>query len=404
VERPLGVCIIDENMSVPADRRVWSEAKALREAGYSVSVICPKPSGCKRSREILDGIEIYRYPAWEGTGVIGHLLEYAWALPMQFLLAAIIYLRSGFDILQACNPPDNIFLIALFLKPFGVRFVFDQHDPVPELCQVRYGRKGLLYRAACLAERLTFRVCHAAIASNASCREIALNRGKVSPCRSFVVRGVPDLNDFQPLLPRPSLKQGFEHLVVYVGVMGPQDGCDLLLKSIDYLVNQKGRRDTLFAFVGMGSELQRLKKSASAYGLDSWVRFTGPLYGNDLKDYFATADVGVAPDPANAFNDKLTMLKILEYMACRMPVVLFDLPEGRRTAGEAAMYAAGNDPVDFGEKIRILLDSPSLRRELGSAGRRRIESHLNWRSEKQELLRAYAMAAQDLRSPCPTAH
>src|SRR5271165_3449032 len=135
---PVAVCIIVENLPVPADRRVWQEARALTEAGYSVSIICPNGRGFERSHETLDGIEIHRLATWEASGPIGYFVEYGWALANEFVLAFQIYSRTRFRILQACNPPDTIFLVALFFKLFGVRFVFDQHDLMPELFEARF--------------------------------------------------------------------------------------------------------------------------------------------------------------------------------------------------------------------------------------------------------------------------
>jgi glycosyltransferase involved in cell wall biosynthesis len=91
-------------------------------------------------------------------------------------------------------------------------------------------------------------------------------------------------------------------------------------------------------------------------------------------------------------NDKSTMNKILEYMAFGLPVVLYDLTEGRRSAGDAALYARLDDPEDFARQICRLLDSESLRGELGARGRRRIEESLNWENEKRALLEAYRTA------------
>jgi glycosyltransferase involved in cell wall biosynthesis len=387
--RPPAVCIIDENLPVPRDTRVWREARALTEAGYLVSVICPKGRGCEKSRETLDGVEIYRHSVVEVPGRLGYLAEYLWALAVEFLLALRVYATTRFCVLHACNPPDTIFLIACFFKLFGVRFVFDQHDPAPELYEAKFHRKGFLYRLALLAERLSYRTANVVITTNDSCREIALTRGGVSPERSFVVHGSPDLEDFSLPEPQSELKQGRKYLVVYVGIMGSQDGVEMLLESIEYLLRQKGRRDTSFVLIGPGPEQQRLKSLAAARGLEEWVNFTGGLYGNDLLAYLATADVAVAPDPCNDFTDKLTMIKILEYQACGLPVVLYDLVEGRRSTEGAALFAKRNDPIDFGEQIAILLDSESSRRRLGANGRKRIEESLNWGVDKQVLWKAY---------------
>ena len=385
------ICIIVENLAVPADRRVWQEANALAEAGYSVSIICPKGRGYDRSRETLNGIEIYRHSTLNSVGVIGHIFEYAWALTFEFLLALRVYARTRFRILQACNPPDSIFLIALFFKLFGVRFIFDHHDLVPELCRVRFARHTLLYRLVCLVERLTFRAADVTIATNESFREIAAGRGGVPSDRTFVVQTCPDLAKLR-FTPQPGLKEGLTHLVAYVGIMEPQDGVDLLLDSIDHMVNRTARRDTLFALIGWGTELPRLQARAAQRGLEPWIRFTGPLYGDDLWAYLATADVAVAPDPFNELNDKLSMIKIFEYMAFGLPVVQYDRVEGRRSAGDAALYARNNDPVDFAGHMGQLLDSESLRQQIGARGRERTLAGMNWNSEKAKLLAAYETA------------
>ena len=390
--RPVGVCIIVENLPVPQDRRVWQEARALTEAGHRVSIICPKGPGFQRSRERLEGIEIYRHHVREGSGPLGYLIEYAWALVVEMFLALRIYARSGFRILQACNPPDTIFLIGAFFKLLGVRFIFDHHDLNPELYEVKFRRKDFFYQVVCMAERLTFRTADVAIATNTSYRNVALTRGGISPERSFVVRSCPDLSRFQLQSPNGELKEGNEHLVVYLGVMGPQDGLDLLLLSIEYIVKNKRRRDTLFVLIGDGTELHPLRAAAKSRSLDSFVKFTGRLPDSEVSAYFSTADLGVAPDPKNAMNDKSTMNKILEYMGYGLPVVLYDLTEGRRSAEDAALYARPNDPIDFAEKMLALLDSEPLRRELGQRGRKRIEECFNWEADKAELLKAYEMA------------
>jgi glycosyltransferase involved in cell wall biosynthesis len=319
-------------------------------------------------------------------------LEYSWALTIEFLLALRIYARTRFRILQACNPPDTIFLIALFFKLFGVRFVFDHHDPTPEFYCARFKRKGLFYRLALLAERLSFRVADVTISTNETLREIALARNGVSRESSFVVRTCPDLNVFAYQPARLELKQGRKYLVVYVGTVGTQDGLDLLIESAEHLNKAMGRNDVLFVLIGGGPELSRLKVRVTEGGFDGCVKFTGALFGADLQAYLATADVGVAPDPSNVFNDNLTMIKILEYMAYGVPVVLYDLPEGRKSAAGAALYAGRNDPLEFAEKIAQLLDSKPLRDQLGMVGRKRIAEKLNWGVERQALLKAYRTA------------
>ncbi|HEV2175713.1 MAG TPA: glycosyltransferase family 4 protein [Terriglobia bacterium] len=387
---PIAVCIIVEDLPVPFDRRVWQEARALAAAGYRVSVICRKSGPYRAGRETLDGIEIYRHAIFEASTPAEYLVEYTWALLAQWALALRVYGRTRFRVLHACNPPDTIFLVALFFKLLGVRFIFDHHDLNPELYEAKFGRKGFFYRLVALAERWTFRTADVSVATNESYREIAVRRGHMPPEDVFVVRSCPDLAALPAPHPDARLKRGHRFLVAYLGTMGPQDGINLLLDAVGAIAS--ARDDTMFVLIGGGTEVERLKSMTTAKGLNGVVEFTGRIADDILAAYLSTADVCVAPDPKNAMNDKSTMNKILQYMAYARPVVLFDLTEGRRSAGEAALYARPNDPRDFATQILKLLDSESLRQQLGARGRRRIEESLNWDEEKQHLLAAYARA------------
>ncbi len=398
---PTAVCIVVENLPVPLDRRVWKEACALRDAGYRVSVICPKgKEAFTGSYELLEGIEIHRHRTWEASAVSGYLLEYGVALAAEFLLTLKVFARTRFRILQACNPPDTIFLIALFLKIFGVRFIFDQHDLGPELFEAKFGKRSrVLYKLVRLAERCSFRVANTCIATNESFKEIAIARGGKDPARVFVVRNCPDLSKFHPTQAERKYKFGKPLMVVYVGFMGIQDGLDLLLESIEHLVTSEGRQDTHFVLVGSGTVVPDLEATIRLKDLQTYVTLTGQVSHEEVAAYLSSADVGVAPDPKNAMNDHSTMIKIFEYMAFNLPVVLFDLKEGRRIAGPAALYATPNDPVDFAQKVNLLLNSKDLREQLGRSGRQRIDETLNWEAEKRSLIRAYATALETQVSP-----
>ena len=181
--RPLAdrkILIIVENLPAPFDRRVWQEARALTEAGAQVCIICPRAKGFEAAHEKLEGVHIYRHPMpAEGAGPIGYLKEYAAALFWEMVLAWRIFVRHGFDVIHACNPPDLIFLVALPFKLLGRRFLFDHHDINPELFEAKFGRKGAFWRLLVLAERLTFACADISIATNESYRRIAIERGRM---------------------------------------------------------------------------------------------------------------------------------------------------------------------------------------------------------------------------------
>ena len=388
-----GVCIIVENLPVPLDRRVWKEACALRDAGYWVSVICPKGKGFTAGYESIEGIEVYRHRIWEAASKYGYFLEYCVALIAELLLALRIFIRGRYKFLQACNPPDTIFLIGLLMRPLGVRFIFDQHDPSPELFEAKFGNAGkLLQKLTRFFERCSFRLAAVCLVTNDSFKDIAITRGGKLAEDVFVVRNCPDLSAFSGPQREASDKPGKGLVVAYVGFMGSQDGVDLLLESIEDIVKRQMRRDTRFLLIGGGTVLPGLRATAAQKGLDGFVTFTGQVSHDQVVRYLSDADVGVSPDPKNSLNDILTMVKLFEYMASGLPMVLFDMKEGRRTAGAAALYAVPNDPVDFANQIARLLDSEPLRRQLGECGRGQVRDGLNWETEKLSLLKAYEAA------------
>jgi glycosyltransferase involved in cell wall biosynthesis len=382
-----------ENLPVPFDTRVWKEARSLRDAGFDVTVICPKGKGYTRGHEVLEGVRIYRHPMpVEGNGAVSYLTEYGLALLWEFLLAWWVFLRHGFQVIQGCNPPDNIVLVALPFKLFGVRYIFDHHDANPELYHSKYEKFGFLYRLLVMLEKATFRGADVVMSSNESYRRLAINRGGLAPGDVFVVRNGPDLETFRPVAPRPELKHGKRFLVGYVGTMSVQEGLDILLKVADH-VRRSGRSDVHFTCVGGGPGLDELRRMNRDMGLEGMVDFTGRVPDEDLIAILSTADVCVNPDKPCEMNDISTMIKIMEYMALGKPIVQFDLKEGRFSAGEAALYADNvNQVPDFAAKVLQLLDDPELRARMGAVGRQRVRTELAWQFSEKHLVAAYERA------------
>jgi glycosyltransferase involved in cell wall biosynthesis len=387
------ILIIVENQSVPFDSRVWKEACSLLKAGYDVTVLSPKGKGYTKGYEVLDGVRVYRHPVTkEGNSALGYLWEYSCALFWEFLYAWWIYLRHGFHVIQGCNPPDDIFLVALPFKLFGVKYIFDHHDVIPELYFSKYGKQGLLYKVQVWLEKMTYRTSDVVIATNASYRDIAITRGHISPDDVFIVRNGPALDSFKAVPANPALKHGKDYLVGYVGTMSDQEGLDILLDVALELKNA-GRRDVHFTCVGGGPALASLRKMVEDKQLGDMVNFTGRISDEDLLAILSTADVCVNPDRPCEMNDLSTMIKIMEYMALSKPIVQFDLREGRFSAQDAALYAdPRNQVADFAAKIVWLLDHPEERKRMGDFGRKRVETELAWEYFVPDLVAAYERA------------
>lgn len=384
------ILLLVENLPVPFDRRMWMQATTLQRNGYRVRVICPA-GDYGSGREVLDGVIIYRYPLPSWRGVTGHLAEYVLALVMTFALSLVVQWRDGFDVIHSANPPDLFFLIAWLYKPSGTQFVFDQHDVVPEICESRWrGWKRTLLKRLCLwAERAAFRTADRVIANNESYRAIARVRGQVADERISVVRNAPRVGDFRAVPVQPRLKGDARFLVGYLGIIGPNDGLDLLLGAIDHLVRARNRRDVRFVIIGSGDLYRSIIDSSRSLQLDSFVHFTGRIPDRDVIEWLSACDVCVAPDPKDPLNDISSFNKIVEYMALAKPIVAFDLHELRFTARDAATYVADNDVEAFGDAIVELLEAPERCQRMGAAGRHRFETELAWEHQEAALLRLY---------------
>ena len=383
------ILIIVENQTVPFDRRVWRESCSLQENGYEVTVLCPRRKSSFKGFEMMNGVRVYRHPSpMEGSTALGYIWEYGYSLFWEFVYSVWIYLRHGFDVIQGCNPPDDIFLVALPFKLFGVKYIFDHHDANPELYVSKYGKQGGLYKILVQLEKFTYRFSDVVMATNMSYKQFAIDRGGLAAENVFVVRNGPE-KKFKPVTPNPARKMGKNYLVGYVGNMSIQDGLDILL-DVALHVKSSGRSDIFFTCVGGGTELDKLRKLVKDKNLSDTVYFTGRVSDEELLEVLSTADVCVNPDRPSEMNDLSTMIKIMEYMALGKPIVQFDSKEGRYSAQEASLYARKDAGVaDFAEKIVWLLDRPEERKKMGEFGRNRIDKQLAWEYSVENLLAAY---------------
>jgi glycosyltransferase involved in cell wall biosynthesis len=385
------VLIIVQNLPVPFDRRVWLECQALIGAGYDVAVICPKGGGDPGYQQV-DGVHLYKYrPPPTGSGFAGFVIEFAYSFVATLVLSLRVFRRHGFDVIQACNPPDIFWLVALLYRPFGVRFVYDQHDLCPELYRSRFTRGSrLVHRLLLSLERATYWTADHVIVTNGSYRSTALSRGRVPEPRLTVVRTGPDPDALKRGPAHPEHRRGHAHLVAYLGVMGPQDGVDVVVRAAAHLEHVMHRGDIAFTLIGSGDCYDELRRLAVELGVDdTTVHFTGRIPDALVAEILSTADLGLSPDPKSPLNDVSTMNKTMEYMAFGLPVVAFDLTETRVSAADAAVYVTPNDVISFARSIARLLDEPGTRAEMGRCGRERVEQVLAWPIQRPAYVDVY---------------
>jgi glycosyltransferase involved in cell wall biosynthesis len=393
--------IVVENLPVPFDRRVWQEAQALRSMGWKVSVICPATAVFPTKYEVIDDIAVYRHrlPP-EGQGAAAYFREYSAALFHEFRLLVRVHRERGFSIIQACNPPDIIFLAAAPFKLLGKRFIYDQHDVAPELFEVKYGKKGFLHRALRVFERLSYAMADFVITANATFKEIAISRGGKSASKVEVVYGVPDRKRIYRVEPEPGLRAGKKFILGYVGIIAEQDGVDHFVRAVDFLTHTKDFRDFRAVVVGAGPALDSVKELAAELGVQDLILFTGYLSGERLLAHISAFDIGVIPDPFNAANDVMSMNKVFEYCALGIPTACYPLKETKRLLGKAGVYAPMFEPPGLAEACLALIQDESLRALCAAEARRLSAATFVWENEARKYVEVYeqvltAMAAGD---------
>jgi glycosyltransferase involved in cell wall biosynthesis len=385
------VLIIVQNLPVPFDRRVWLECQALVSAGYRVAVVCPKGKG-DPSYQVVDTVALYKYrPYAPGGSKASFLAEYVYS----FLATAALALRarrSGrFAVVQACNPPDIFWPIALAFRAIdGTKFVFDHHDLCPELYKSRFPEgPELPYKGLRALERRTHKAADHVISTNDSYRDIAVRRSGKAAADVTDVRTGPDPERLRRGPADPAQRRGRRYLAAYIGVMGPQDGVDIVVRAADIVVREFGRDDIAFTLIGSGDCFNDLVALRDELGLAGHVEFTGRAPDELVTSILSTADLGLSPDPKNPLNDVSTMNKSMEYMAFELPVVAFDLRETRVSVGEAGVYVTPNDVREYAEAIVKLMDDEQRRAYLGKLGRARVEQELAWSHQERAYLGVY---------------
>ncbi len=386
--------LLIENEAVPFDRRMWNIALALRDAGARVSVVCPMFGKDSDRRTVLDGVHIYRYRNTFADGsVIGYLREYATAFVKSIVLCHRLLFRGRIHVVHAANPPDIFWPLALYLKLFRVRFIFDEHDLAPEAYLSRFEKpiedRDMLYRLQRVFQGLSYRVADAVLSTNLTYQGIAMERLPALATKSYVVRNGPDLRIFSPRPGVPELRRGRTYVAAFIGVMAVQDGVDYILRAVDELVHRKGFTDFLVYLIGKGDDWDRLQQMSESLGITDHVVFTGRIPDPEALAILATADVCLSPDPHNPLNDLSTMTKVMEYMALGKPTVSFRLKENTYSAGGAALYVENNDAAAFADGMLHLFKNPDQAKRLGEIGLQRIQETFSWQRQVTRLYEAY---------------
>jgi glycosyltransferase involved in cell wall biosynthesis len=364
--------------------------EALAGAGHEVTLICPRAQD-QCWREMINGVRVYRFPTIEaGLHAASFVLEFFWATLVITILTLWVWIRHGMDVLHIFNPPESLFIAGLLPKLAGKMIVCDLREVSPELYLSKYENSSrILYNLLVWMERVLCRLSDHIIVVNESCRRVIAERNHLMPDRLSIVRQGPNLNEISPTDPDPVIRSRAGIIIAFLGVMAKQDGIDHLLLALHYLKQQFGHTDWLCVLMGSVEDQRSIESLAVKLGIYDRTWLPGYLPVHRWLPILSSADICVEPCPTSPLNSLATMQKIMDYMALGKPTVAYDLHEHRFTAGEAALYAVPNDPVDLARQMSRLIENANLRIRLGMIGRHRIERQFAWQYQKPHLLSVY---------------
>lgn len=387
-DAPPSVLLVVENLPVPYDRRCWQEALALKAAGFEVSVVSPATRLFPKWHELLEGVQIYRYPMLiEGKGRVGLVIEYVWSFLCIFLWTCFVAVRRRFDAIIIANPPDIFFPIIWFWRLLGKKAVFDHHDLTPELFATKFQLdRSIVLSFFYFAERCMLRVVDKVISTNESYKEIAVRRGRRNRDDVVVVRNAPDPARFSIRPPEPALRKSATYLLAFLGEIGQQDGVDVLIRALKVIRATLGPGVVHCVMMGAGPHFEHIVAYAKSEGVFEDITFTGRADNDLICRVLSSADIAVDPCPDSPHANLSTATKIMEYMFFSLPIVAFDLLETRRSGDDAICYARVGDEAHFAQRIIDLLQDEPQRRALGACARQRLDSALSWRVSSGNLI------------------
>jgi len=384
---------------------IYYLARALRNLGHEVQVMSGPPYP-----EVPEGADLHRLESlnlYESKdSLLATLLrlrnpidfyEFMAVLvgtfpePFTFSLRAYRRIRQllplhKFDIIH-----DNQCLGygLLLMKHLRVPVVATIHHPIPidremALAEARNLReKFSLQRwySFCTMQRLVARRIDRVITVSQSSAEAIERTLKVPRDRLRLVYNGVDVDLFKKDDDVPKMP----HSLILVN-SGEQSikGVPYLLKALHTLRNGAEVKLTIIGSPAPnGQNLQFIKE----HGLEDIVTFTGRVTVEELIRYYSAAEICVVPSLYEGFG-----LPAAEAMACRLPVVTTTggaLPEVVGRDGETGILVPPADSDALATAIRRLLDDEHLRRKMGEAGRKRIESNFTWEQAAKRTLEVY---------------
>ena len=318
--RPLRICHLAYTF-YENDNRVIRYAEALAERGCEVDVVALRRPGQRRV-DVSGNVRVFRIQrrAINEKNALAYLLKILWFFFKSGGLLTLRHLRKQYDVVHVHNVPDFLIFAAAVPRLMGARLVLDIHDILPELYAGKFGaaEDSAVFRALLRVERSSCAFADHVIVANhlwhKKLVERALAAEKCTPILNF-----PDLRLFMPVSAGGRRSDG-KFLILYPGTLNHHQGLDVAIKAFA-LVKDRMPNAELHIY-GEGPARPSLAALIEERALGDRVCLRDRLTLAQIAPVMALADVGVVPKRADGFGNEAFSTKILEFMACGVPVVV----------------------------------------------------------------------------------
>ncbi len=280
-------------------------------------------------------------------------------------------LGDSFDVHFNYNTLVSGLLVAARMKVAGVGTVYDLADDLPAMIRASPQIPSALQPLGGAFARLMVR-CNLAVSQKVTLTTDAIGLPRAFRDKCVVIPNGVDTERFRKQDGRElrgRLGLGDAFVLGYVGVLREWVDLEPAIRALADL--RRAGRDVRLLIVGEEGGLQRPRALASRHGVVEHVFFTGTVPYAQVPFYIACMDVALIPFAENPVTAGALPLKLLEYMACQVPVVSTRLPGIERAVGDRVLYAATSDEIAFA--VRTLMQGAPQQRAV--EGRHFVEQH-----------------------------
>lgn len=360
------VCHISTVHNENDSRILLKECQSLSKAGYDVSLIITS----NKEKEIY------------GTKIIP-LSDKGGRLYRVFFKGNEAYkkaLEIDADVYHFHDP--ELISLGKKLKKKGKKVIYDVHEDVPKQIMNKtylgpvFIRK-IVSKIFDINERGSARRFDAVVGASDEVADKFHHRKAIS-IKNFAIKEVID-----EAIPVGRAGSEDKLVITYVGGITEIRGIKELIK----VINKFNGKVELW-LLGPWETEKLFEECKNLIGYQ-YCKYFGSLQPKDVYGYIKSADIGMCTlHPVANYKESIP-IKVLEYMAAAIPIILSDFEYWKNLFGDVGIYVDSLNIDDIARGIQVFIDNKDLVKEIGKKNRERFIEAFSWDAEEKKLLNLY---------------